>query len=69
MTIETLKFSQMTDAGNIQSGNQFPGILSGGNVLFDYPTPIAAIASPITVILNSIYYVASASQVVFNLPA
>lgn len=37
MTIQTIKFSQMTDGGDIANNDQVPGLLGGGNVLFNNP--------------------------------
>jgi hypothetical protein len=37
MAIETIKFSQMTAGGDLGNNNQTPGLLSGGNVLFNNP--------------------------------
>jgi len=37
MAIETIKFSQMTDGGDINNNTKFPGLLGGGNVLFNNP--------------------------------
>lgn len=37
MTIETIKFSQMIDGGNIANDDKVPGLLNGGNVLFNNP--------------------------------
>jgi hypothetical protein len=35
--IQTIKFSQMTPGGDIANNDQVPGLLSGGNVLFNNP--------------------------------
>jgi hypothetical protein len=35
--VSTIKFSQMTDGGDIANNDQVPGLLSGGNVLFNNP--------------------------------
>jgi len=37
MTIQTLKFSQMTAGGDIANNDQVPGLLTGANVLFNNP--------------------------------
>lgn len=37
MTIDTIKFSQMTDGGDLSNNEKTPGILAGGNVLFNNP--------------------------------
>ena len=35
--VETIKFSEMTSGGDLAPGNDTPGLLSGGNVLFNNP--------------------------------
>lgn len=35
--VDTIKFSQMTAGGDIANNDTFPGLLGGGNVLFDIP--------------------------------
>jgi len=37
MTIETIKFSQMTDGGDLANNDKTPGLQSGANVLFNNP--------------------------------
>lgn len=37
MTIETIKFSQMTDGGDLANNEHTPGLLGGANVLFNNP--------------------------------
>lgn len=37
MTIQTIKFSQMTSGGNIANNEMVPGLQSGANVLFNFP--------------------------------
>lgn len=37
MTIETIKFSQMTDGGDIDNNKKVPGLKDSGNVLFNNP--------------------------------
>lgn len=37
MTIETIKFSQMTDGGDLANNEKTPGLLNGANVLFNNP--------------------------------
>lgn len=37
--IQTIKFSQMTDGGNLGNGDHVPGLLAGANVLFDVSAP------------------------------
>lgn len=37
--VRTLKFSQMTDGGDLSIDNKTPGLLSGANVLFNNPLP------------------------------
>lgn len=35
--VDTIKFSEMTDGGNINNNDKVPGLLTGGNVLFNNP--------------------------------
>lgn len=37
MAIETIKFSEMTSGGDIANNDKVPGLLAGGNVLFNNP--------------------------------
>lgn len=45
MTIETIKFSQMTSGGDLPNNSQTPGLLSGANVLFNNPWTFLASGS------------------------